>query len=37
MTKYVVINPNGTYAGVPCESREEAIDLAINNDAVDIE
>ena len=27
-TKYVVINRDGTYAGVPCESRGEAIDLA---------
>ena len=28
MIKYVVINPDGTYAGVPCTSRGEAIDLA---------
>jgi hypothetical protein len=28
MTKYVVINPDGTYAGVLCNSREEAVDLA---------
>ena len=25
---YVVLNPDGTYAGVPCESYEEARELA---------
>lgn len=28
MSKYVVINPDGTYAGVLCDSYEEARDLA---------
>lgn len=28
MSKYVVINPDGTYAGVLCDSYEEARELA---------
>lgn len=28
ITPYVVLNPDGTYAGVPCESYEEARELA---------
>lgn len=28
MIKYAVINPDGTYAGVPCTSYDEAKDLA---------
>lgn len=28
MSKYVVINPDGTYAGVPCNSWAEAVNLA---------
>lgn len=27
MNKFAVINPDGTYAGVPCESLEEAREL----------
>lgn len=27
MIQYVVINPDGTYAGAPCHSRGEAFDL----------
>ena len=28
MKKYAVINPDGTYAGVPCENIDEARELA---------
>ena len=30
--KYAVINQNGTYAGVPCETYEEAQELAAQDE-----